>query len=263
MRLPHLAFTGIKSLVANEVPERPLSRVLRWIAIILIVLIAGAGVAAAAIPGPQRAFCAQCFGLKDIGNNVFTDAPGDSEALSWLVSASDSRVAEFYGTLQAHPRYVICMTEDCYRRFGGSTAKATSFGAEIIRVGPNGLNATILAHERMHTELAARLGWYGMLASSVPAWFNEGLAVYWSNDSRYHDLSTVQEETLTRTAVTPGDWLKLLHEYPALPAYQAARNMVADIAATIGTDGLRALVDETTKGADFDQVLERLVTGAD
>lgn len=238
------------------------SRMLRWIAFILIVLIVGAGVAAAAIPGPQRAFCAQCFGLKDIGNNVFTDAPEDSEALTWLVSASDDRVAEFYGTLRAHPRYIICSTRDCYRRFGGSTAKATSFGAEIIRVGPNGLNATILAHERMHTELAARLGWYGMLISSVPAWFNEGLAVYWSNDSRYRDPTTAEEEALTLTAITPGDWLKLLHEFPALPAYQSARNMVAEIATTIGDDGLRALVDETTQGADFNATLQELLASA-
>ncbi|MCC1482229.1 hypothetical protein [Roseibaca sp. Y0-43] len=72
----------------------------------------------------------------------------------------------------------------------------------FVFVYPDGATATILAHEMAHGELHARLGTARRLVSQpVPTWFDEGLAVLVSQDSRYLEFASGAV-----TGCKAGDW---------------------------------------------------------
>ncbi|MFD1796075.1 hypothetical protein FQV27_02080 [Paracoccus aurantiacus] len=58
----------------------------------------------------------------------------------------------------------------------------------FVFVYPDGATVPILAHEVAHAELHKRVGVLRFIGGAVPAWFDEGLAVYISGDERYLDV---------------------------------------------------------------------------
>lgn len=234
-------------------------RVLHWLGGAIAILILAGGTAAAAIPGPQRALCPQCFGLTDIGDDVFTDDPALAARLHQLVATADLEIASFFGDPpRSHPRYVFCTTPACLAAFGGGSTGVT-YGWQLIRVAPHGLRSAIVTHEKLHAEFAVRTGWRMLWHDPVPVWFNEGLATYLAGDKRFDQTYSADDIAWIKHGVSRAQWNQLLHERDWMAGYGAARAAIADLERTIGMDGLRILFDKVTEGESFDTALAGLL----
>lgn len=232
-------------------------RLLGWLGGLFVGLLVASSAAAAAIPGPQRALCPQCFGLEAIGQDIFTDQPGRRHELEALVAAADHEIASFYGPLSSHPRFVFCGTPSCLASFGGG-ATGITYGAQLIRIAPNGFRAAIVTHERLHAEIAARMGWQGLWSEPVPIWFSEGLATYLAGDDRFNQPYSPADQRWIEAGVTRAQWNRLLAERDWIAGYGAATAAVATIDRKIGHQGLRRLLERVAAGEAFDTVLADL-----
>lgn len=157
------------------------------IAIVSVVVVIVGGVIVA-LPAMAAYVCPSCYGLEPVSSSLFVESAmsaADRTTLRETVAEASERVATFYGSFDRRPTVLACATEACTRRLGGRGARATAFGTLFVRTSPRGLDQTILAHEFSHVEFHARVGDYRFLTGSVPAWFDEGLAVVVSNDARY------------------------------------------------------------------------------
>ncbi|MEO8686030.1 MAG: hypothetical protein ABI414_14460 [Devosia sp.] len=232
-------------------------RIRSWLAGAIVVLILAGGTAAAAIPGPQRALCPQCFGLTAIGGDAFTDNPAQADQLRQLIATADEEIAKFYGPLQSHPRYVLCTTPECLATFGGGSTGIT-YGWQLIRIAPHGLRPTILTHERLHAEIAARLGWRSLWSEPVPVWFNEGLATYLAHDDRFNQSYSPADIAWIMAGTDRASWNRLLTERDWIAGYGAARAAITQLDRQLGLQGLRALLDNVAKGTPFNEALMQL-----
>lgn len=234
-------------------------RVLRALVGIVMLLLLAGGAAAAAIPGPQRALCPQCFGLIDIGDDIFTDDSAEATRLRQLVATADAEMAAFFGSpLNSHPRYLLCTTPQCVATFGGGPTGIT-YGWHLIRISPQGLRPAIVTHERLHAELAARMGWGTIWYDRVPVWFNEGLATYVAGDDRFDQAYSAADIDWIKAGVSREQWDRLLQERDWVAGYGAARAAIDDLDARIGHGGLRLLVERLAAGEDFDTALAQLL----
>ena len=123
---------------------------------------------------------------------------------------------------------VVCATAACHRRLGGGGARAmiltTPFGS-VIRVSPRGANTTILAHELAHVRIHGVAGWWAQITGTLPAWFDEGLAVIVSGDGRYLRPDGTPRTCAPASAPplpqSPFDWAARAGREPDLYAHAA------------------------------------------
>lgn len=142
-------------------------------------------------PALRGGACPVCYGLERAAPGLWVEPAMPTAARTALaaeVASARAAIAAFYGPSQAHLRLIACSTTACDRRLGGRGAAAVTYSLgrwSVVRLGPRGLNQTILTHELAHTETHARLGLWGQLTGQMPAWFDEGLSVLISQDARY------------------------------------------------------------------------------
>ncbi|WER45132.1 hypothetical protein CupriaWKF_12525 [Cupriavidus sp. WKF15] len=124
--------------------------------------------------------------------NLFVDPAVASTQYTAIADAYHSALAldkAVYGSLQAaEPDVVVCGSSDCANYFAGPSQRNVTLAAGTFvqaggYVAPRitivltsatwDRNQYVLAHERSHVEVAARLN-----GKHVPAWFDEGLATY-------------------------------------------------------------------------------------
>jgi hypothetical protein len=167
-------------------------RVKRWYKIVALGLIcffiAGAGIVFSVQPTLAALVCPRCFGFEQLSGRVYVDAAMPEPLRAQLARAmreGATKVAGFYGELRAAPEVLACATDICWRRLGGGEAKGISYASAGIRLAPRGIDSVIVAHERSHIELHERLGLAKFVLGSIPAWFDEGLAVIVSDEQRY------------------------------------------------------------------------------
>jgi hypothetical protein len=222
-----------------------------------------AGVAACATPGPQRMLAPKLFGLSKIADGVYTDDPSKAGLEMLMVSRANAKVVKFFGTLEAHPRYILCTTMMCEKAFGKHNSTAAAFGWFAIHIPPRGVNdphlgEILLSHERTHTELLKRWGATALWDKKIPNWFNEGLATYVSGDDRIrldHPKADLKWISQSKTFYDWGDFIK---ERGWRDAYGSAASYVALIHDKAGDAGLHSLIARTLDGEDFDAVLAEI-----
>ena len=132
--------------------------------------------------------CPPCFGFVEVEGGIYIDASlnADLEKDKILsnLDAAHLLLREVYGEVEAPlPAIFLCVSKNCATYLGRRGEKASSFGHWAIVVYRDGNNSGILAHELSHIEIGFRLGFYNM--SSVPIWFDEGVAVVASQDRTY------------------------------------------------------------------------------
>jgi len=218
------------------------------------LLLLVAGTAAAAIPGPQHALCPACFGLTRIAEGVYTDAPERAAELASFPAAADATASAFYGSRESGPRLILCASRACAASFGVKAAGVT-FGWHLVVIGPSGLNATIVTHERLHAELNVRLGLRSLTDDPVPVWFNEGLATHLSGDTRFPGPFTAADIIWVKSADTRHAWRRRLAEGGWTRGYGAAAAAVAQLEGAIGRDGLRRVIERVADGVPFEVAL--------
>lgn len=223
-----------------------------------------AGIAAAAIPGPQRMLAPELYGLHQIAPGVFIDNLTEAPSALAMISASRQSVAAFFGELHASPRYVLCSSLTCSQRFGESGGVARSFGWSAIAMPHKALEdkavgQSLFTHELVHSELLYRWGATALFDKRIPNWFNEGLATWVARDARVSFAASETDKAWIRQSLTFWDWGQFVDAHGWAKAYGAAASNIADIDRSIGQDGLRQLISRSLAGENFDAVLRELL----
>lgn len=140
------------------------------------------------IPGVTPMLCPWCLGFQRLEPGLYIEgvaSQADRQQTEARLRKSKLAVGRYFGPLQSDPTIFICITDGCYdqsERRGGRTV-GISFLDWVIVLSPRAAKTDVaMTHELSHTELHTRLG---PQMFKVPRWFDEGLAVYVSNDSRY------------------------------------------------------------------------------
>jgi hypothetical protein len=139
------------------------------------------------IAGLGAYVCPYCFGFERLQDRIFiersTTATDRTHALASLAD-SRSRVEACFDGLESTPRIFVCVTEICYRRTdrGAGLTRGFSYLDLLMVLSPRGKDGVIAVHELTHVEFHHRVG---IRSVATPAWFDEGLAVYVSDDRRY------------------------------------------------------------------------------
>ena len=233
-------------------------RFLRLIPTFVILALVAGVTAAVVVPGPQRAFFPGTFGLTEIAPNVWTDAPERAEVLSAMVIAAEATSAQAFSSPARRPRTVLCATQNCRAAFG-IPGRAITLADLAIVVAPDGLNPRTLLHERIHVELHALMGPLDAISPRFPSWFNEGLATHLSGTPAVRRPSNARDADWIRVAGTPLAWRQMRKEHQPAEYYAAAARLVEEIDRLGGREGLIALIERVTSGADFGAEYRRIL----
>lgn len=173
----------------------------RWSGIIALILIGlivtAAGFIFSVQPTLAALACPTCFGFERFSDRVYVDPMMTKpmrEKLTQSLQDGTTRVAAYYGGLRASPIVLACATESCWKRLGGSGAQGISYASLGLRLAPSGISPVIIAHEYSHIELHKRIGLVHFMVGTIPAWFDEGLAVIVSDDPRYLKARTETDQ---------------------------------------------------------------------
>lgn len=188
---------------------------------------------------------------------------------------ANERIHQFWGGQQGRATLIYCHSAEQYADYcggGGESAGCslgTPWGQAFLVLGPEGNNPDVIAHERCHDELLARVGWW-RTNRQIPQWFNEGLALMvdyrftnpkLSPTERAHDyhaeweyraygrqMALSLEEIETMRGFFGGD-----HHHVMLAYYTAAAE-VSRWLARVGPQGPRILAQRVAAGESFQQV---------
>lgn len=223
------------------------------------------------------------FGLEAISHNLYVEPATDEITRQNLKAAmiqAEAAVRKAYGDVTSAPIVNVCITEECYAKFGGRGSVAKVYGKRIL-LSPRGLNWHFLAHEWSHAEMNNRLtfsAWWRM-----PQWFDEGVAVtiseapehseeHWkylvdSNIPRPSKQELMTYRSLSqwlgavkRYGETENIQRKAKGEVEIRPVYTAAGHEIRPWLKTAGVEGLRELIERINKGEDFDEVYHQLAS---
>jgi len=142
-------------------------------------------------PAIAAYFCPACYGFQQAAPHVFIESTAKAPDVARIKSdfaAARERLLGFYPDLRAQPKWLFCVTDTCQNRVGGQGPLAMAYLNFYVQVSPKGQSVPILTHEMAHAELKARICNLRYLRGAVPAWFDEGLAVYLSRDTRFLQL---------------------------------------------------------------------------
>lgn len=210
------------------------------------------------VPALAVSACPGCFSFERIADGVYVDAemPADqrSELRASLAGASAS-VSSFFVELRRMPRIVACASERCDKALGGRGARAVTYssvGFSVLRLSPRGLDRMIVTHELAHVQVHARIGVLNQIRGTVPAWFDEGLAVVVSQDDRYVKSGASAADRCVgssrdRLPASPFEWGPLSGRTPVIYAY-AACAVLQWMEANGGRQGLLAALDDVAAG---------------
>ena len=208
--------------------------------------------------------CPRCFGFKEVASVIYVDAELDDDReiskISSNVDIALSLVRKVYGAVRAPmPTVFLCSSAKCFTRFGNQGEKASSYGHWAVVVFSDGNNPVILAHELSHVETGFRIGFYGW--ASIPAWFDEGLAVAVSRDSRYLEIGP--SGTLSCNKLSGGVLIADIDEWwqkasaGDVDIYSAAACRVVNwINGKNDIGAVEELLDELREGGDFEKLFK-------
>ncbi|AYG64928.1 MULTISPECIES: hypothetical protein [unclassified Rhizobium] len=154
---------------------------------ILLIATTAAGVSAA-YPTVAAVACPNCLGFKKTQGQVYVEdgmAPQQQAAVLQTIAAARDRLRQFYGTIDGDPKIFVCGDDNCYRKIGGGKSRGMALLNLALFLSLQGTTVTIASHEMSHIELHTRIGLIKTFRRDVPQWFDEGVAVLVSDDSRY------------------------------------------------------------------------------
>jgi hypothetical protein len=217
--------------------------------IALVISLSGCGTVRSA-----KLYAPSLFGFSEINDGIYVDNQmSDNQRQEFLktLGSSKERVSAFFGALEGLPKVFACSSEDCYVEHGGGTDKGRAFGDSMLLLSPRGLNAVITSHELTHIELHHRIGSFRSWRT-IPAWFDEGLAVLVSEDPRYSDEAWINITNNGLNAPELKDIGRMLGRGDWLLVYGTARREVGRWYQSVGSSGLALLIAKVKDGNDFD-----------
>lgn len=215
------------------------------------------------------------YGLTKVEDGLYIEKGSSEESKSHLRSAmsdAEAAIKAAYGSVQSKPIVNACLTEECYRKFGGMGSKAKIYGSYIL-LSPRGFDWHFLAHEWSHDELRHRLtltAWY-----RLPQWFDEGVAVAISEAPEHSEAhwEYLGKENVSRpdraqlmTYKTLREWLNAVNLYGETenadrkargeseirPVYTAAGHELRLWLGERPSDKLLPIIEKLNSGQPFD-----------
>ncbi len=234
----------------------------KFILSVLSIILCSSAVAAAAIPGPQRAIAPTWFGFHQLAPNIYASIKLKPEELAPLISEiehSTTAISAFYNqplfTSSIFPRIILCPKDTCDAAFGVTKSRGIAYGSLLIRLNEKGLNRTIATHELSHIALKQRVGRIRAFFGAVPAWFDEGLAVLLSNDERFNKKFPPTAALYLRQTGSFRTWDKSKKALGWKNAYGGSMELVRELQKEIGREGVLAILDNLNRGQDFETAL--------
>jgi hypothetical protein len=216
-------------------------------------------VLAAAVPGTQRVIFPASFGLTEVSDRVWTDAPARAVELRGIANQARDRVRSFFGDEPPRPTLILCTSNACARDFGIG-GNGLSIADMAVMVSPGGLTLGTLTHEMTHSRLHRSMGLRNLVAQPYPTWFDEGLATHVANHPDWRGTVTDASRQRVREVTRFWQWDDAYRELGVGRAYASAAAEVAGIEAQAGRDGLRELIYRAEAGEPFDRVLIDVMT---
>jgi hypothetical protein len=191
-------------------------------------------------------------GMQCIAKNIYVDAKMSEEQRQeflQVVHQSKTEISRFFGGVRSNPNIYACVSESCFRQFGGVPALAKAMGDDTVLLSSKALNKVALTHELAHVEFHKRLG-SAKAWNKVPMWFDEGLAVLACKDPKYNKpVARIPLKKLT----SQDQWVNAVRAQ--LPAYSVAKQAVQSWYKTAGSRGLQAMISRMQKGNSFSSSL--------
>ncbi len=234
-------------------------KIFKYLGCFLFLLVLAGCFAVLFVPNPLRMMQPSYFGFEEIAPQVFappTSSPKLRENALKEIKAAEQIVIEFYGSLAPRPKIVLCPFETCDDVFGKRGSRGVAYGKRVIRVNEKGINSVILSHELMHTNLKARVGEWRTYFGSVPAWFDEGLAVLISIDQRYEAF--YPDKVLADLKSNPGwwQWSDIMKRHGWRATYGGSQQLVKELSDKVGKVGILRLIKRLEDGMSFDEALK-------
>jgi hypothetical protein len=203
-------------------------------------------------------------GISQASPAIYTNDTTNLEVFKQRVAFAKSKTSAFFGRPASNPAYVFCDTEVCDGKFtlrtkAGPGPRAKTVGAQLIVIGTQGRDQMTITHEQVHADLHARFSLIEVLRGDIPAWFDEGLAGYISEDDRLIDFQNLVNARYVMSARTASQFASMIKTKSWQHAYGAGRSLVADIDQRLGRAGLLSLIDRVAAGSDFNTELVRVL----
>lgn len=226
---------------------------------VLVLLALGALAITFLLPSAVAATCPACYGFKEVQHDIYVEqalSEAQSADIVSMVEAARRELTDFWGPLQAKPRILVCSDSDCFHRLGGGGRRGMSLFDSVAVLSPRGNSITIAAHELSMNEMHHRLGLRAFATERMPIWFDEGVAMYASNDLRYLLPASQGDRCVVSTPqplpTNMFEWNKTAltdHQLYARAACQTSQWM----AAHGGAPAVVALVNRMAAGASFEE----------
>ncbi|GAA3871555.1 hypothetical protein [Celeribacter arenosi] len=131
------------------------------------------------------AICPPCFGFEKAAEGLYVETrdEGFGDEMARRYARATQRVEAAMGPIATRPIVLVCLTETCNEVMGGNKTRAMTYGSRIFYLGPHGHDTDIIAHELTHVVIHQRIGLRAL--NRFPAWVNEGIATYVSQDARF------------------------------------------------------------------------------
>lgn len=214
-------------------------------------------VLAAALPGTHRVIFPASFGLTEISDRVWTDAPARADELRALANQARNTVRRFFADEPPKPTLILCTTRRCAREFGIG-GNGLSIADMTVMVSPGGLTLGTLTHEMTHSRLHRRMGLRNLVQQPYPTWFDEGLATHVAGHPIGGEPVTAASRQRVRDVERFWQWDDAYRELGVGRAYGSAAAEIATIERTAGRAGLLELIRRAEAGEDFNAVLNEI-----
>ncbi len=237
----------------------------RWKLGALLAIVAIAAVVALAQSDPYlfRCLVLSRFLLDEIEPGVYVEPTMGSLArvdLQSDVRHAGERVQGLFGDQIGEP-VILAGELETFRRFGAGAGDdfsitRTSPIADYIVIGRHGENVDCISHEMAHVEFHARLGWWKYHREAIPAWFEEGAAMYVDDrpaftEEQYQRVTNHGATALPlNTIATKADF----YGGDRYRAYLTAKHVFAEWYRSAHREGLAQLVSRVRDGEDFESV---------
>ncbi|MBI3898840.1 MAG: hypothetical protein HY308_11150 [Gammaproteobacteria bacterium] len=181
-----------------------------------------------------------------------------NELLS-LIKQAQARVVAAYGPQSATPVVIAGHHMLTLTKFTANEYATTHLppGRSYIVIGPHGHNVDVIAHEFVHAEVFAHVGYWAR-TFEIPVWFDEGAAMQVDYRSRYDFLDTRRLTAITQLRYGwqffDGDDDQLTQHYAG--AKQEVRQWINKV----GHKGVFKLLARVKNGESFDRVYAAMYT---